>query len=248
MLYTTTPGDFFDQNRKMALELAQKEYDEELALTQETDADKAATQRMMDQLVEINRKQYSKLLSLERKEMQNQKEISDTWVKYIYLLLETTLEHCKETGKLFHNIDEYAQTLLLRQQANNLRQQCSLPPYDVIYDPLDASVIVAKLSHSPLGERLGLSYRSGDEVGAELTTKHGNTLKTVSALRGASQIIELAIETLKMELPPPPPSVNEMRRSESLAKQQLVSQGRLEGIKNRGKPKSDSDDTGVGRM
>ena len=232
----------------MALELAQKEYDEELALTQENDADKEATQRMMDQIVEVNRKQYAKLLSLERKEMQNQKEISDTWVKYIYLLIETTLEHCKETGKLFHNIDEYAQTLLLRQQANELRQQCNLPPYDVIYDPLDASVIVTKLSDTPMGLRLGLATRSGDEVGAELTAKHGQTLKSVSALRGASQIIELAIETLKMELPPPPPSVNEMRRSESLAKQQLVSQGRLEGIKNRGKPKSDSDDTGVGRL
>jgi hypothetical protein len=41
--------------------------------------------------VELNRKQYQKLLALERKEMQHQKEISDTWVKYIYLLLESTL-------------------------------------------------------------------------------------------------------------------------------------------------------------
>ena len=146
-----------------------------------------------------------------------------------------------------YNVDEYAQTLLLRQQANALRAECQLPPYEVIYDPLDASVVVAKLAVSPLGQQLGLS-RTGDEVAAELTAKHGNTLKTITALRGASQIIELAIDTLRMELPPKPPSVNELRRSESLAKQQLVSQARLEGIKNRGKPKSNDEDSGVGRL
>ena len=87
----------------------------------------------------------------------------------------------------------------------------------------------------------------GDEVGADLTKKHGNTLKTVAALRGAAQIIELAIETLKKELPPAPPSVKDLRRTESAMKQSVVSQGRIEGIKNRGKPKSDEDNT-VGRM
>ena len=89
--------------------------------------------------------------------------------------------------------------------------------------------------------------QTGDEVGAELSKKHGNTLKSVAALRGAAQIIELAIETLKKELPPAPPSVKDLRRTESVAKQSVVSQGRLEGIKNRGKPKSE-DDSSVGRM
>ena len=89
--------------------------------------------------------------------------------------------------------------------------------------------------------------KTGDEVGAELSKKHGNTLKSVAALRGAAQIIELAIETLKKELPPAPPSVKDLRRTESVAKQSVVSQGRLEGIKNRGKPKSEDDST-VGRM
>jgi len=244
---STAKGDFYDQNRPMAIELATKELDEEKARKQETEEEKAAQQRLMDQVVEVSRKQYAKLLTLERKEMQNQKEISDTWVKYIYLLLESLLARCKETGTLFHNVDEYAQTLMLRQQANALRAECQLPPYEVIYDPLDASVVVAKLAVSPLGQQLGLS-RTGDEVAAELTAKHGNTLKTITALRGASQIIELAIDTLRMELPPKPPSVNELRRSESLAKQQLVSQARLEGIKNRGKPKSNDEDSGVGRL
>ena len=72
-------------------------------------------------------------------------------------------------------------------------------------------------------------------------------LLTQQALRGASQIIELAIETLKAELPPPPPSVNEIRRTESLAKQQLVSQSRLDNIRNRGKPKSDEESV-VGKI
>ena len=55
-------------------------------------------------------------------------------------------------------------------------------------------------------------------------------------MRGASQIIELAIETLKKELPPPPPTVAELRKSESSAKQKAVSDGRLDAIRNRGKP------------
>lgn len=86
---------------------------------------------MYNTMMDVNRKQYAKLLALERKEMLNQKEISDTWVKFIYLLIESTLNSCKESGKLFYNIDEYAQTLLLRDQANMLRAQCNLPPYEV---------------------------------------------------------------------------------------------------------------------
>ena len=112
-------------------------------------------------MADLNRKQYSKLLALERKEMlvhfmrsialysiykilfvyflfynipfniflalfhcsfrdtmlssQNQKEISDTWVKYIYLLLEVTLAKCGQEGVLFHNEDEFSQTLILRK-------------------------------------------------------------------------------------------------------------------------------------
>ena len=54
-------------------------------------------------------------------------------------------------------------------------------------------------------------------------------------------------ETLQTELPPAPPTVNELRRAESFKKQQIVSQSRLEGIRYRGKPKSD-EDSGVGRM
>jgi hypothetical protein len=97
---------------------------------------------------------------------------------------------------------------------------------------------------------------SDDNLSEPLNTSasdHLSSLSTVfhpsipQALRGAAQIIELAIETLKKELPPAPPSVKELRRAESQAKQSVVSQGRLEGIKNRGKPKSE-DDNSVGRM
>lgn len=66
---------------------------------------------------------------------------------------------------------------------------------------------------------------------------------------GANQIIQLAIETLRKELPPQPPSVNELRRSESLAKQQLVSAARLEATRNRGKPFSEGAGGGkVGKL
>ena len=45
-----------------------------------------------------------------------------------------------------------------------------------------------------------------------------------AALRGAAQIIDLAVETLKKELPPPPPSVTELRQMESKAKQEGTAQ------------------------
>ena len=71
-------------------------------------------------------------------------------------------------------------------------------------------------------------------------------MKAVPALRGAAQIVELAIETLVMELPPIPQTVTEKKGAESKSKQQAVSAGRLEKIAKRGSP-SESDDS-VGRM
>lgn len=94
-------------------------------------AQKDEKELLYNTIIDVNRKQYAKLMTLERKEMLNQKEISDTWVKFVFLLIESTLQYCAKTGKLFHNMDEYAQTLLLREQANLLRAQCNLPSYEV---------------------------------------------------------------------------------------------------------------------
>jgi len=143
---------------------------------------------VVDRFADQNRKQYSKLLALERKEIQNQKEISDTWVKYIYLLLEVTLAHCKEKNILFHNEDQFSQTLLLRRKANELRALINLPPYEVVYDPLDASAIVAFLDRgespvaaqtSVLGVPLDVSLSDVDQVLSALNTKHGKLLKSI---------------------------------------------------------------------
>ena len=68
---------------------------------------------MADTLLDVNRVQYSKLLALERKEILNQKEISDSWVKYIFLLLEVTMERCQDKNILFHNLDQFQQVMLL---------------------------------------------------------------------------------------------------------------------------------------
>lgn len=94
-------------------------------------AQKDEKELLYNTIIDVNRKQYAKLLTLERKEMLNQKEISDTWIKFVFLLIESTLQYCEENQKLFHNLDEYAQTLLLREQANLLRSQCNLPSYEV---------------------------------------------------------------------------------------------------------------------
>jgi hypothetical protein len=65
---------------------------------------------------------------------------------------------------------------------------------------------------------------------------------------GANQIVSLAIETLRKELPPAPPSVTELRRAESSAKQQLVSAAKLDRTRNRGKPFEEEGEGPVGRL
>jgi len=141
----------------------------------------------------------AKLQALERKEMANQKEISDIWVKYVYLLIETTLQKCETEGILFHNIDEYAQTLQLRQCANDLRGMCGLPPYTVVYDPLDATVIVNKLSVEPLGMELGLATNDTETIVKELNKKHGNMLKSI-AVSNMTLVITTCQNVLKFSL------------------------------------------------
>lgn len=53
------------------------------------------------------------------------------------------------------------------------------------------------------------------------------------ALRGAQQIIEVAIETLKQDLPPPPPTVEELRAMNSKILTKKVEDERLNAIKYR---------------
>ena len=235
---STSKLEFFNKNREKAGALATAEFEAERARRSEAVAAKRDKQSMLAKMVDVNRKQYSKLLALERKEMANQKVISDTWVKYIYLLVESTLRTCEQDGVLFNNLNEFAQTMALRNQANTLRAECGLPAYDVVYDPLDASVIVEKMEKSPLGQELGL--QGGEGVMAALSAKHQDMLLSVTALRGASQIIELAVKTIKNELPPAPPTLDELRRTESASLQAMVSSMRLDALKKRGQPKTDA--------
>ena len=106
--------------------------------------------------------------------------------------------------------------------------------------------IVGKLSESPLGKELNLGGDI-DTTMAALAAKYDAVMTAVPALRGASQIVKVAVETLKKELPPAPPTVNDIRRDESKAKREAISAGRLDSIKNRGKPSADGG-SAVGRL
>ena len=173
---STSREEFFDANKVKARTLAEREVEESRVKRRQALEDKRSRQVLLDKLVDVNRKQYSKLLALERRELQSQQEQSLVWCKYILLLLETTLADCAAKGVLFHNLDEFAQTMLLRQQANALRTACGLPEYPVVYDALDAAVIVDKMAHSPLLPQGEVSY---EEVYALLESKHGNSLKNI---------------------------------------------------------------------
>lgn len=134
---------------------------------------------MVDKVAEVERNTFTKLLALERKEMENQKKISDTWVKYIYMVLELTMKRCTEEDTLFHNLDEFQQTLLLRSAANDLRRRCGLPHYEVVYDPLDAATIVPQMEESPFGVEIGLN-NSVDDIINTMNSKYGSLLKNVA--------------------------------------------------------------------
>lgn len=147
--------------------------------------------QLLDEYTEGSRRQFSRLLNMERRELQSQKEVSDAWVKYIYLLLEVTMERCKKEDTLFYNLDEFGQTMLLREEANKLRAQSGIAPYEVIYDPLDAAEIVRKFTSLPIGESLGLS-KPAEKLSVELDTKYGKLLKSVPV----SKIIIISIFTI----------------------------------------------------
>ena len=94
------------------------------------------------------------------------------------MLIETTLSYCQETDILFYNLDEFSQTILLKNQANKLRNLCNIKEYSVIYDPLDASVIVDQLSNQTIGKSIGID-QSAEQVLELLKSKHANLLKSV---------------------------------------------------------------------
>jgi hypothetical protein len=175
----TTKDSFMRANRGRATALAEQELADSVAKQLADDESQKERERVMERMIDTNRKQFGKLLALEKKELQNQKDISDTWVRYVFLLLEMTMKQCKDEDVLFHNMDEFAQTMLLRKQANVLREMCSLSPYEVVYDPIDAQVIVEKLGKTPLGLDTDLMQPIDDVVRA-LNTKYGPLLKDVS--------------------------------------------------------------------
>ena len=89
--------------------------------------------------------------------------------------------YCHFNGVLYpcvYMYVEFGQTILLREQANKLRAACSIEPYEVIYDPLDASVIVPYWTTQPLGKELGLD-RPAEELLPVLEEKYGKLLKSV---------------------------------------------------------------------
>ena len=131
-----------------------------------------------DEVAELERQQLAKLLSLERRELQHQKGISDTWVRYIYTLLETTTAHCAAEKVSFEELPAAQQSLLLRAKANELRARFQLPSYAAIYDPLDASEIVRRLASDALGAELGMAS-STEEVAERLHSKFAHLLATV---------------------------------------------------------------------
>ena len=97
------------------------------------------------------------------------------------------MHHCKENNILFHNEDQFSQTLLLRKMANELRSLCNLPSYDVVYDPLDASAIVSNLASgessvlksSILGATFDIPLNDVDQVLPSLNSKYGKLLKSI---------------------------------------------------------------------
>jgi len=67
------------------------------------------------------------------------------------------------------------------------------------------------------------------------------------ALRGANQIIKVAIDTLQRELPPKPPTIADLRKTESDAKKEAVAKLRLKALRIRNQPYT-PDESPVGKL
>lgn len=180
---------FEENNLEKARALATQEFREERERKISKELEKRANQEARDKALELQQQQYSRLLAIEKKEILSQQQISDVWVKYLYLLLGQVMEDCATKDILFHNLDEFQQTLQLREKANQLRAQCRLPKYDVVYDPLDAQHIVATLSQDAAVAEKFLLNKPADTVYPLLQEKYGRLLKNV-AVRNCSVVSE----------------------------------------------------------
>lgn len=239
VMRSTSKLDFIDKNKDQAIQLAKKEVEDRKSQKIDKIMQLRSQQEFFEKYVDASRRQYAKLLNLERKELQNQKQISDTWIKYIYLLLQRTTRQCMDDGVSFERLDAVSQTLLLRQEANKLRALCSLPAYDAVYDPLDASAIVAavftQLARTD-GEVDGGedALRTAESVLLKLNEKYGHLLESVPALQGAQRVLDISKRTLAQDLPAPGPSADDLGLQS--AKEKMVERLRLNAIQSRGVP------------
>lgn len=67
-------------------------------------------------------------------------------------------------------------------------------------------------------------------------------------LMGSSQIVDLAIQTLKKAMPTPPKSVSELKEIQSRISRAEVEQSRVEFGSNRARPKLPEDKNYVGKL
>jgi hypothetical protein len=175
---TTSKTEFFEMNRENAFQLAKRELEDVKVSKRQRIMELRSEQEFFEKHVDASRRQYAKLLNMERKEILLQKELSDIWIKYVYLLLESTMRSCASENQLFYNLDLFGQTMLLREKADELRKQCNIPPYEVIYDPLDAEVIVQAMMKDPIALEIGLN-KPAEVLVKTLEEKYGKLLKSV---------------------------------------------------------------------
>jgi len=198
---STSKAEFFNLNAALAADLANKEEDEANAAFSES------KEKVLPSLRDSNRHQYSKLLALETKELRTQQALSETWLKYIYLLLETASRASREEGKELSELDSFAQIRALRSAANLLRSRVGLSQYPVIYDPLDAEAIVKRIEEEDIDHMASdLQLTVIDLVSEQLEARYGALLVSSGALRGAQELLEKAKKTLAVLLPSMTPS------------------------------------------
>jgi hypothetical protein len=129
----------------------------------------------VDEVAELERKQFAKLLALERKQLLHQKHVSDTWVRYLYLLLEHTNAHCAREQVDFRSLSGPEQSKMLQDAANSLRAKCGLPSCDVVCEPADAELIVSRLA----AQDPATNMSPVEALAVKLQDKYGSLLQTV---------------------------------------------------------------------
>jgi hypothetical protein len=121
--------------------------------------------------------QYLRLLSLEYAGCQQDKASASMWLTYVLLVMDKLQSKCNLENLNFLSYSSEHQAKVLREVANELRQQCCLPISQLVWDEADARKIV---------DHFSVDNGDVEAIYRNLQKKHSKMLNTAPVSRSTS--------------------------------------------------------------